>query len=177
MIESIYWKEELERIAKSIRRIPNPPRWTERAVCVVERDLMIGFFFTRRLLELHKLSSKTKDHKLKIYRYRRKGSHLTRLNHWDLERHYDLDSEVQALKDVQYVSNQFVHASVSFVVRDETRNWSDVFLVSDYDRDDQIWRVPVSEIRHLFLLASKDYPAQYSMTYNEAKGDYDISTD
>lgn len=75
------------------------------------------------------------------------------------------------------MSNQFVHASVSFVIRDETRNWSDVFLVSDYDRDDQIWRVSVPEIRALFLLASDDYPSQISMTYNEEIGDYDISTD
>jgi hypothetical protein len=177
MIESVYWKEELERIAKSIRRVPNPTRWTERGVCVVERDLMVGFFIVRRLLELNKLSSKTKGHKLKLYRHQRKSSRLTNLNHWDLDEHYDWEKEVQVLKGVKYVSNQFVHATVSFVTRDETRNWSDVLLVSDFDRNDQIWRVPISEIRDLFLLASDDYPAKISMIYNEEKGDYDISTD
>ena len=177
MIESRYWKEELERIARSIRYVPNPPRWTERAVCVVERDISIGFFIIRRLVELHKLSRKTKDHKVKIYGHRRNETHLNNRNHWDLERHYNLDNDVPILKSVQYISNQFIHASVSFVVRDETRNWSDVLLVSDFDRNDQIWRVPISEIRDLFLLASNDYPAQISMIYNDEKGDYDISID
>src|SRR3990172_4198339 len=44
MIESCYWKEELKRIAKSIRRTERPARWSERALCIVERDLMLGFF-------------------------------------------------------------------------------------------------------------------------------------
>lgn len=75
-----------------------------------------------------------------------------------------------------YVANQFIHAYTSFVVRDESRNWSEVFVVSDFDRIDCIWRVPVDEIRKLFLIAAGDYPHTISMVFNEKKGDYDIET-
>ena len=37
MIESCYWKEELLRIAKLIRPVLKPCRWTERSHCIVER--------------------------------------------------------------------------------------------------------------------------------------------
>ena len=64
----------------------------------------------------------------------------------------------------------------SFVARDESRNWSDVYVVSDYDRNDCIWRVPVSEIRRLFNVTAQDYPHSVHLVYNHEKGDYDVST-
>jgi hypothetical protein len=42
MIQSCDWKEELARIARTIRRVKVPGRWSERAHCIVERDLMIA---------------------------------------------------------------------------------------------------------------------------------------
>lgn len=177
MIESKYWKEELQRIEKCLRRVSNPPRWTERLVCITERDIMGGFFIVRRLVELYKTSSKTREFKFTAHWCNRTDSKLTKINDWDLEWHYNLEKEVSVSKDIQYISNQFIHASISYVVRDESRNWSDVYLVSDFDRNNQIWRVSVSEIQQLFQTASDDYPSEYRMIYDEEKGDYKISTD
>ena len=66
MIESRYWKEELARIAKTLKPFRKPLRWSERACCIVERDIMIGFFIIRRLIELHKKSSRTRDFNMKV---------------------------------------------------------------------------------------------------------------
>lgn len=49
-------------------------------------------------------------------------------------------------------------------------------VVSDYDRNDCIWRVPVSEIRRLFNVTAQDYPHSVHLVYNHEKGDYDVST-
>ena len=44
---------------------------------------------------------------------------------------------------------------------DETHQLkSDVYVISDFDRNDCIWRVPISVIRELFELASDDYPSR-----------------
>lgn len=87
-----------------------------------------------------------------------------------------MENETTENKRPLYVSNQFVHAYTSFVTRDETRNWSDVILVSDFDRNDCIWRVPVREIELLFNSASQDYPHTLEMHFNPATGDYDVKT-
>ncbi len=50
-----------------------------------------------------------------------------------------------------------------------------VFVVSDYDRNDCIWRVPISEIRVLFTLAAHDYVDSALFTYNKEKQDYDVT--
>jgi hypothetical protein len=158
MIESCYWKEELHRIAKAIKPRRKAARWSERNLCIVERDLMIGFFIVRRLIELHKVSSKTREFQLDLFACPRtsKPRKISGLNNlWEL---YDLNKEKRERKKPMYVSNQFIHAQISNIARDETRNWSDVYIVSDFDRKNCIWRVSLEQIRLLFLTAADDYP-------------------
>lgn len=176
MIESCYWKEELARVSHSLRRRRKPQRWTERAHCLVERDIMIGFFIVRRMIELHKVSSATRDITLRVFSVPARGKRVTRLNGHDIEELYDPARERHETKKPLYLSNQFIHCYTSFVARDLSRNWSDVFVVSDFDRNRCIWRVPVAEILRLFSTAAKDYPHSVKMIFNEEKGDYVVST-
>ena len=171
MIESRYWKEELNRIAKTLKPVRSPPRWSERAVCIVERDLMIGFFIIRRLIELSKVSSRTRDFNMKVYSCPSQGTNVTWINNHRIEKHYDIENEKIEIKKPLYMSNQFIHAYTSFVFRDETRNWSEIFIVSDFDRNDCIWRVPIPIIRELFELASDDYPTNIRAIFDKKKND------
>jgi hypothetical protein len=176
MIESCYWKKELQRISNLLKSSKKPPRWSERAHCVLERELMVGFFILRRMIELKKVSSFIRDRQLKVFNYLATGKTVTKMNGhevWDI---YDMDKENSVTKKPFYISNQFVHSYTSFLERDSKRNWSDIFIVSDYDKDNCIWRVPIPLIRDLFLDASKDYLTHLSMTWNKDKQDYDYTT-
>src|SRR5436190_22208387 len=130
MIESCYWKEELEQIAATIRPLKSPPRWSERSHCVVERDIMLGAFMVRRLIELHKVSSATRNLTMGVFSSPTRGKNVTRMNHHRLDEVYDLENERRETKRPVYVCNQLVHAYTSFIARDQTRNWSDVYAVS-----------------------------------------------
>jgi hypothetical protein len=176
MIDSRYWKEELTRIAKTLRRVRNGIRWSERTHCVVERDLMIGFFLVRRLVELHKVSTKTRNHSMTVFSCRLRGKQRRRIDDHDIWELYELENERRESKGPLYLANQFIHAYTSFVRQDESRNWSDAYVVSDYDRNNCIWRIPVADIRNLFLVAAQDYPHTVNMIYNNENGDYDVST-
>lgn len=176
MIESCYWKEELARIAKSIRVSKKPARWSERAHCIIERDVMLGFFIVRRLIELHKVSSATRDLHMRVFSCPSRGKLVYRMNGPLIYEAYDLEKERPTGKRPMYVCNQFVHACTSYVVRDDSRNWADVYVVSDYDRNACLWRVPVAEIRRLFCVAAQDDVREMKLVYNEQKGDYDVRT-
>jgi hypothetical protein len=143
---------------------------------MVERDLVLGFFIVRRLIELHKVSSASRDLAMKVFSCPSRGNRVDRWTGNEIYELYDLENERKETKKPFYISNQFIHAYTSFVARDNTRNWSDVYVVSDYDRNDCIWRVPLSEIYRLFKVAAQDYPHSVHMVYNHKKGDYDVST-
>lgn len=176
MIESAYWKEELLRIAKDLRPVPNPKRWTERGHAVLERDIMIGFFIVRRLVELKKVSSATANFVMDVFAAPATGKPVSYWSRHDIWEVYDLVKEKPERKKALYMSNQFIHAYTSSVQRDETRNWADVYVVSDFDRATCIWRVPTKQIRRLFQTAGEDYPHSMHMTYNPSRGDYDVTT-
>ena len=106
MIESCYWKEDLARIAKTIARAPKPRRWSERAHCIVERDLMVGFFMLRRLIELKKVSTAISDRQLTVYSYQSVGKPVTQMNASSIHDLYDIENEVRESKRPTYVSNQ-----------------------------------------------------------------------
>lgn len=175
-IESLYWKEELARIAKIIRPVSKPKRWSERAVCTVERDVMIGFFIVRRMVELHKVSSRVAKMQLDVFSAP-VTKNVTKMNQFSVEENYNWNAENARRKSVAYVCNQCIHAYISFVDRGADRNWSDLLVVSDYDRNNVIWRVPFTTIITLFEAASKDWPASVQMIYDPKLGDYRVTTD
>lgn len=174
-IESLYWKEELSRIAKAIRPVAKPKRWSERAVCTVERDVMIGFFIVRRMIELHKVSSAIADMKLNVF-----GTpvlkNINKMSRFSLEENYDWQAEKAEQKPATYICNQSIHAYLSFVFRGTDRNWSDLIVVSDYDRNKTVWRIPFANIIALFEATSKDWPHTTHMVYDEGRNDYIITT-
>ena len=176
MTESCYWKEELARIAKTIKPVRQPRRWSDRACSIVERDIAIGFFIVRRLIELYKVSSQTRDFSMEVYSCLPKKNNITRLSSGSIYDNYDLENEKAEIKKPLYISNQFIHAYISGVFRDETRNWSDVYIVSDFDRNDCIWRIPIPVIRELFKVASEDYPWEGHYVFDPRIGDYKVTT-
>lgn len=135
----------------------------------------MGFFIVRRLIALTKVSHKVRDLRMDVYSAPNRGKKVTLLNRGDLDALYDFTKEQKQTKKPLYLSNQFIHAYTSFVARDRSRNWESVFVVSDFDRNDCIWRVPIYVIRRLFDLAAQDYVYSASFTYNSDKQDYDIS--
>jgi len=56
MLESHCWKEYLSRIAKRLDRWKTQRRWSERSICIFERDILIAFFCIRKLIEAGKLT-------------------------------------------------------------------------------------------------------------------------
>lgn len=175
-IESLYWKEELARIAKSIRPVSKPKRWSERAVCTVERDIMIGFFIVRRMIELHKVSSRVSKMELKVFSSP-VVREITNLNLFSIDKNYNWNVEKTQSKPVLYICNQCIHSCISFVERNPDRNWSDFLVVSDFVRGKVIWRIPITTIILLFDIVSKDWPTSYCMIYDEKLGDYKVTTD
>ena len=96
---------------------------------------------------------------------------------FSVEENHDWNAEKPEHKAAPYICNQSIHAYLSFVDRGPERNWSDLLVVSDYDRNNVIWRVPFDTIVSLFEAASNDWPASYHMIYDPKLDDYKVTTD
>jgi len=58
IIESRYWKKELLKIADKLsKRLIYRKRWSEAQFGTFEKEIMIGFYIVRKLIEAKKISN------------------------------------------------------------------------------------------------------------------------
>lgn len=175
-MESSYWKEYLSETATDLRRVPKPKRITQRRWEIVERNITLSFFILRRLIELHKVSKATRDFQLNVFSWPSTGKLPTLINHHDIKMLYDFKKEQAQTKKPLYICNQIIHSYSTLLLVDQTRNWDSLLAVSDYDRKNCIWRIPIPVIIDLFRKASSDYPYRISYKINPSIDDYDVET-
>jgi len=175
VIESRYWKEDLLAHARKLERAKKPRRWSERAVVNFEKELMISFFMVRALLERQKTSAKSRDFKIYLRKAPWNGKPVTQLNFWCIDELYQFDAETETTVSIGFLANQFVHARVIYAARDESRNWSEVLLCSDYETRKAIYRVPIPEIQRIFRMVGTDYTKWSKLEWDAALGDYKVT--
>lgn len=178
MIESYFWKEDLRKHAKSLKPVIKPPKWSERLVVNFEKKLIISFFMIRKLFETHKVSQKSRSYKASIFCYKPTGKKITHLNHTSLNKIYDLEDEKEVQQGILFIANQLIHSCTIFAYRksQRDRNWDGVYACSDFERNNTIYRIPISEIIKIFRLVGNDYPTKVEMKWDEKIDDYRIST-
>jgi hypothetical protein len=176
MIDSNYWKEDLLAHARRLKPIKNPKRWSERAVVTFEKELMLSFFMVRALLERGKLSTRVQRHRFSVTKYPWNGRPITILNFADVDQLYDFDRAKEERVSIKFIANQFVHARAIYATRDDSKNWSDVLLCSDFERKNAIYLVSVREIQRIFHLVAHDDITWMRLLYDPEARDYRQTT-
>ncbi len=160
-MESAYWKELLAEVATGLRRVSSPKRLTLRRYETVERDVAIGFFVLRRLIELRQVSSVISRSRVEVLTWPSAGNLGSVIDdHRITDLHDASREEVRAVPPL-HACNQVVHAHTAVMVVDETRNWDSFVTAGVYEGHERIWRIPVRGIVKLFRAASKDSPREY----------------
>lgn len=137
---------------------------------------MIGFFIVRRMIELHKVSKRISGMTLDVFSLPVTKT-VTMWNRFSIEENYDWEAEKAHKKPVLYVCNQFIHTYISVLDRGPDRNWADIFVVSDFDRNNVIWRVGFGTIVSLFEATANDWPHSTRMVYDDKLGDYKVTAE
>jgi hypothetical protein len=169
--ESAYWKEELLRHARRIRR---RQALTSRSTAGLEKDLMIGFYSIRKLVEAHKVSEEIRDRPLHLQGYPWAGSPVTFMN-WDrIDQKYDLEHPVGLTRTVMWLANQMIHSFAFMPCFDSRGKLDSILFNSDRTRRQHLYVMRVNEIIILFEEVSANDPASLQCTFNRQTGDYDV---
>ena len=127
------------------------------------------------LFDNHKVSSASRNHKATVYSSKSTGKNVTRMD-FDLDEHYDCVNEKKEKKGIYFLTNQFVHSYVIFPYRNEDRNWGGLFVCSDYERNNMLLRIEISEIIKILNVVGSDYPSTVTMKFDPKIKDYKIET-
>lgn len=170
--ESRHWKEPLLRTAAWLERWRFSEECVDRNMVRIERELFIGFYAIRKLLDTFKVSPETRQQTYAMLWHASTGT-TDYLNWHRLVENFDLDTGNVEQRDLVFLCNQFVHSFIFMPVTNENRAFAGVFIASDKVRLGKVYFVGASEICRAFRTVGKDYPRQQSMRRNDLTGQWE----
>jgi hypothetical protein len=172
--ESHYWKDDLLKSAKALKRKINQKRWSQASSSKLEKILLYGFYAVRKLIEAKKLSQAVSETKMPTKTYGWKGKNVNILNWLKIDELYDFDREIEIIKPVLFYCHQFVHSYILIEAFDEDKFLVGIYFSSEKDRHKMLYYLEINQIIDLFVLIGEDYPSNFSLIYNKNIFDYDI---
>lgn len=171
--ESCYWKDDLLRTALRLRRRQFQRRWSEVSLANVEKDLFIGFYSVRKLMDANKLSDTTLSMSISITEYSRLEKSVTRMNRHRLDELYDLESPCAGNLGLRTLCNQIVHSYAFAPIHNgEDQGLEGIFIASDREKASRLYRISMADIVRVFEIVGKDYPNHLEATWDSDIGDY-----
>jgi hypothetical protein len=198
--ESYYWRDELLKTAIQLKKRNKIIKWTDSENGEFEKEIMIGFFIIRKLIEASKLTNKLISTNIKGYKYPSNGQHMTFMNNHRFHEFYDLEKRMNNTFDIKFLINQFVHSYIFYPLLDiensEIRNSisdniSDeeysklyfreektivgIWFNSDENKNEFLYEIKLNKIINLFEQVGKCNITRASYVFNPKKNDFDIS--
>ncbi|MBP7381874.1 hypothetical protein KBA39_05690 [Myxococcota bacterium] len=171
--ESCYWKDDLLRTALRLRRRQSQRRWSEASLANVEKDLFIGFYSVRKLMDANKLSDSSLSMSISITEHSGLEKSITNMNWHRLDELYDLENPRPGKLGLRALCNQIVHSYVFVtVLNDKNQGLDGIMIASDREKSSRLYQIPVDEIVRVFEIVGNDYPNQREATWDSKLGDY-----
>ncbi len=174
--DSVYWKNDLLRMAKEMTRKKNMLIWRDRSFAKFEKDIFYTFFAIRKLAEANKLSDDTVSMAIKLRICPPKLSNVTNSNWHNIERFFYLNRREDGEKTLKFVCDQMIHSYIFCPVFDENNMLEGVLFSSDFQRNKKLFFVDIDTVITILNICGNDFPNKVVKTYDEKKKDFVISS-
>lgn len=156
--DSTIWKEDLFKAAQRLSRRKAQRRWTERSLMLVEKDVFVGFYAVRMLLQAKKLSEGFERIHIAVERIPSVGKPVTHMNYHRVDELYDFgsDQRERTTLSLMELCTKVVHSFVFFPGLDEAMELGGVLLGSDRERNSWVYVIDIAEVIALFEAIASD---------------------
>ena len=165
--ESWPWRRELLRSADRLEKRASQRRWLAQTSVSVERDIMLGAYAVRRLVEASKVTRKTAETRFPVRRFDLIDAMPDARNRHDLEVLFDLEHGSEATLTTARLCNQIVHSWIFTISAPETGYGMDgIYVSSDKARREHLYFVPLTSLLELFRSVGEEQIVSITMRYD-----------
>jgi hypothetical protein len=173
--ESSYWKEPLLVAADFLEELQLSYEESEDELAKAEREILIGFYTIRKLLDTFKVSEETKRLKFDIKSFQPiQEKQVDYFNRWEVEDVFNLDRTLSETRDILYLCNQFVHSYVLVFEINRLGQIDGVFVSSDRAKTRRLYCIDRQEIVGLFRRVGEDYPSAQAYCRDDETGQWKV---
>jgi hypothetical protein len=139
IFESYPWKQEIERLLKSLRKWSSKPN-SERAEFYIQRAVFFSAFAVRKLMENRKLTDALRDKSIRCKAYRSFQPVSDRVSTFsglaDVSDDYDMTKPEEVTLSCFDLMSEIMHSYVFKIVVDEDNAHMVSFLFNSYNKRD-----------------------------------------
>ncbi|WP_146174637.1 hypothetical protein [Umezawaea tangerina] len=165
--DSVPWKEELLNISNRLEKKKVQKRWTERSSFIVERDVMVGAYAVRKLLEAKKVSDRLAGQVFSVRSHALVGEvpdMRSRFEFWEI---YDIDNFKSIDLPIWKICNQVIHSwNWVISVSEDAELFDGVFISSDHQRRTCIYFIDVDTFIRMFREIGDEQIVSAEMSLN-----------
>jgi hypothetical protein len=170
--ESEPWREELVRIASRLEKRYTQKRWSERSFYLLEKEIFLGAFAARKLIESRKVSDRVAKSRIQVARYPAGSEAITLLNQHKFQELYNLYANEKESLTYRDICNQFIHSSIFAPFVPFGKALVGVFVASDRSKSEQLYYMPSVRLIELFQSIGFNSPHTCELRFDEDEGDY-----
>ena len=181
--ESYYWKSELIKYATFIEKSQcNKKRWTSVQYGNLEKNVMIGFYIIRKLIESHKLTNKIASTNIRGTKFKLIKAGIHHFNNYHLDEFYDLENPLDATFALDFLINQFIHSFIFCPIIDvknekPRRKYILMALLFTSDsKKDYLYKIDINEVINIFKVVGNCNVTSIHWKYNPKKNHSSIVT-
>ena len=131
--EPYFWKQSLLQSANKLQRMRFRKSNEEYGLVTAEREIFLGFYSVRKLLDTFKVSPQTRKAKFTLFWSPCVGF-VDYYNWHRIEELFDLDALHKEERDILFLCNQFIHSVIFIHLFSEEGSLAGVYVSSDKDR-------------------------------------------
>ncbi|MGO4998302.1 hypothetical protein [Oceanisphaera sp. W20_SRM_FM3] len=173
--ESSCWKEPLLESAFRLEKFSTSTEVDEAEFVEVEKDVFIGFYAIRKLMDTAKISDSTKNIDIALGCFPNLKP-VDYMNWHKVDELYDLSSKQRETKTLRALCNFIVHSYVFMPELSDDGRLASFYVTSDKDRNKKLYSILITQIVEIFKLVGNDYPSSTKITRNSKTGDWIIES-
>tara|TARA_R110000850_G_scaffold104787_3_gene215488 strand:+ start:1265 stop:1798 length:534 start_codon:yes stop_codon:yes gene_type:complete len=169
--ESYYWKQPLLESAKRLQKLSELCSFEDAEMVRLEKDIFIGFFSIRKLMDTFKISDATKSHEILIHWFPNIKK-VDYLNNHRIDDLYDLDNRNSENRTLRFICDQIVHSYVFVPLDNEHDGLDGFYIASDRTKNSRVYFLSIQDVISIFTLVGNDYPSSSRFVRDAETGEF-----
>lgn len=156
--ESSFWKNDLIKLADRLELRLAQTRWGEKNFYTLEKEIFLGFYSIRKLIESKKVSNSLKEKSYELNEFAYQGCPKSITTYFK-EGEYDLSKAKRTRITINQLCNQFIHSHHFLPFLPNGKNLIGFFFCSDHKRASGIYLITLFDVVDIYRTIGNNYPS------------------
>jgi hypothetical protein len=173
--DSVPWKQECLKIAAKLAKRYNQKKWSERSLFTLEKEVFLGLFSLRKLMESNKVVDSIKNTTVELAIYPANDNPITLLNQHKFPVLYDLYAGQKEIISYWDICNQFIHSSIFAPFIPVGKSLVGFYIASDRAKKKKLYYIQLKVLVEMLESVGNNYPKKIEFTFNEKSKEYNVT--